>query len=42
MIEMRPIMRMNVSSSGAWPFSAIAMYSQYVPTENVPALNQKP
>ena len=35
-------MRNSASASGAWPICLMAMYSQYVPTENVPALNQNP
>ena len=35
-------MRNSASTSGAWPICLMAMYSQYVPTENVPALNQNP
>ena len=42
MMATNPSMRNNASGSGAWPIVLIAMYSQYVPRENVPALNQKP
>ena len=32
----------SASTSGAPPINFSEMYSQYVPTENVPTLNQKP
>ena len=35
-------MRNSARTSGACPICLMAMYSQYVPTENVPALNQNP
>src|SRR5688572_5593866 len=35
-------MSRRASGIGAWPMSLKLMYSQYVPTAKVPALNQKP
>src|SRR5215510_1669016 len=42
MMAARPSIRNSASGMGACPMMRMLMYSQYVPTENVPKLNQKP